>query len=402
MFISCIAPPALFTQPEISVIERLMELRCGSQVPFHEVLSSPLPFKIPVFGSMYVNQFPDIFEIGVAEYGPSVDTWLHHRVQNYTSEMSVAILDGNWQNVLKSLTGVAILLDEHDLSSQPRLRPDFTAMYDKILVMKGEAKATLFDMMSSAADELVSKFHTTAYRLFPEGSRSIPAITSCNEAIALYSISYFQNFISQKIKHYDVTEIKGRVAFIVDVFKIVVWILSQKNPIEGFHLTPSVRTKTRNGHHVTLLQTGILKEFDSHKVQNINMNLIRAIYELRLPNIEHGTTNCNSITITRVGSKLVDAFRVRGMDTADIFKQVQMGINQLHSNGFAHCDICVDNIFVDSIENGGGVFLGDLEYCHRTDDAPPRDIRRADERARTAQELDLYQLEKLKGELATM
>lgn len=90
------------------------------------------------------------------------------------------------------------------------------------------------------------------------------------------------------------------------------------------------------------------------------------------------------------------------MDLTDIFNQVQMEMNQLHSNGFAYCDICADNIFIDSIENEGRVFIGDLEYCRRTNDEPPRDIRRADARASTAQELDLYQLEKLKDELASI
>ncbi len=173
-----------------------------------------------------------------------------------------------------------ILSDEYDLPSQPRSRSDFTAMYEKTLVIKGQAKATLKDMMMSAGD-LIAKFHPAAYKLFPDGSSSIPTITTCNEAITLYSINYYQKFTMQQIRHYDVSVIQGRVAFIVDVFKIVVWILSQTNPIEVFHLAPDVRTKTRNEHHVTLLSTGIFKEFDSHKIQNINTELMKSIYELK-------------------------------------------------------------------------------------------------------------------------
>ena len=158
----------------------------------------------------------------------------------------------------------------------------------------------------------------------------------------------------------------------------------------------------RDGHHITLLEEGILKEFDEHKLHNIQIATIGAIYALNLLNIEHGTVNCKSITITRVGSRLKDAVRTRHMDKSSVLVQIRSGIDQLHANVYAHCDICVDNIFVDSQEDGGAVFLGDLEYCRRKDEKPPVDIRRADPKAKTAEELDMLQLEKLKDELASI
>jgi len=103
-----------------------------------------------------------------------------------------------------------------------------------------------------------------------------------------------------------------------------------------------------------------------------------------------------------VGSRLRDAMRVRHMDVRAVFDQVKFGIEQLHANGYAHCDVCVDNIFVDSQEDGGAVFLGDLEYCRGIAEEAPTDIQRADSRANTAGELDLIQLEKLKDELASI
>ncbi len=72
---------------------------------------------------------------------------------------------------------------------------------------------------------------------------------------------------------------------------------------------------------------------------------------------------------------LRDALRVRHMDKRKVLNQIRSGINQLHANGYAHCDLYVDNIFVDSEEDGGSVFLGDLEYCRRKDEKPPTDIR---------------------------
>jgi hypothetical protein len=255
--------------------------------------------------------------------------------------------------------------------------------------MKGEAKTTITDMMVSSGD-LARKFHKHAFKLFPKGCFSIPGVATCNEAVALYSVTFFKNCFSQQlVKQYNVSELPGRVDFLVDIFKIIIWILSHTEPTEGFHLIPDVRRKTRNDHHITLLEDGILKEFDEHKLHNIQMATMGSIYALNLPNVEHGRVNCKSVTITRVGSRLKDAARALQMDKSSILAQISSGINQLHSNGYAHCDICVDNIFVDSQEDGAAVFLGDLEYCRGKNEKPPADIRRTDSQANTAGELDL-------------
>jgi|EP00975_Prorocentrum_lima_P038636 hypothetical protein len=380
----------------------MLPLRVSAGTSFVDLLNSPLPFKIPIQNLQTIGQFPAIFEYGMTEYGSSLDPWLEHRLLSLTSEQAVVILDGMWQTVIKAITNVVVYLDEHDLSSQKKLRPDFTAMFQNCLVMKGEAKASQADMMASSGD-LTRKFHKHAFKLFPKGCYSIPGVTTCNEAIAMYSITFFNNRFSQQlVKQYNVSEPRCRVDFTVDIFKILIWILSQTEPTEGSHLVPDVRRKTRNGHHITLLEDGILKEFDEHKLHNIQIAIIGAIYALNLPNIEHGRVNCKSITITRVGSRLRDAVRTRHMDKSSVLAQVRSGVDQLHANGYAHCDLCVDNIFVDNQEDGGAVFLGDLEYCRRKDEKPPVDIRRADPKAKTAEELDMLQLEKLKDELASI
>jgi RIO-like serine/threonine protein kinase len=176
--------------------------------------------------------------------------------------------------------------------------------------------------------------------------------------------------------------------------------MSQTAPVERFHLIPDLKQKTRNGHYITLNSTGLRKEFDTIKLGQINFEVIKSIYQLNLQNVEHGTVNHIAIIITRVGSQLIDAVRVRHLSHDEIYDQVKMGIEQLHSNGFAHCDICVDNIFVDSVDDGGRVFIGDLEYCRSSTEPAPKDIRRSDIRASTAENLDYIQLEKLKDELS--
>jgi len=376
--------------------------RVASGIPFTSLLSLPLSFKIPITGEDFVDMLPAVFELDMAEYTQSIDIWLGHRLISYSSERAVVILDGMWQTLFKSLAMADILLDEFDASSKSRYRPDFTVMNNGVLVMKGEAKATLTNMMASCGD-LISKFHPSAYKLFPRGSSSIPAVLTCNEKVQLFSLSHYnRNFSMNLVKQYDVTEIPGRAEFISDVFKLLIWTVSQLEPVEGFHLAPGVRTRTRNGHHVTSIKDGILKELDHHKLLEIKIDLIRQVYSLKLPNVEFGTVNGTSFTITTVGSRLSDAIRARHLDKEDVFAQVSHAVHQLHRNGIAHCDICVDNIFVDSLEDGGQIFLGDLEYCCEIDSEPRPDIRRADYRARSAGDLDDIQLIKLKNELVKL
>ena len=130
------------------------------------------------------------------------------------------------------------------------------------------------------------------------------------------------------------------------------------------------------------------------------MEIIRTWYQLHLENVEWGMTNSASVTITRIGSKLRDVFRPRNLDRNNVLQQIQSGVSQLHANNIAHCDICVDNVFVDSVDDGGRIFLGDIEYCCAFDSPAPTDLRRSDRMAGTAGDLDLLQLEKLRDELA--
>jgi hypothetical protein len=80
------------------------------------------------------------------------------------------------------------------------------------------------------------------------------------------------------VKEYNVAELPGRVEFVVDLFKIIIWVLSLTAPVEGFHLVPGLRRKTRNGHHVTLLANGIIKEWG----RTVDMTFINKVYSAKL------------------------------------------------------------------------------------------------------------------------
>lgn len=196
------------------------------------------------------------------------------------------------------------------------------------------------------------------------------------------------------------SDILGKKDFIVDIFKIARWIVSQATPTDYFHLVSNVRIKTRNNHHVTLQSDGIVKEFYHNNARPIPMDIIKAIYEAKLPNVENGETNSKSITITTVGRRLQDAIRLFGLDKREVLTQVQLAVKQLHDIGYAHCDICADNIFVTVNENV--VFLGDLEYCQLKENPPPSGIRRGDPSASTAEELDMTQLDRFRDELVLL
>ena len=355
----------------------------------------PLGFKIPVLTQSYVNSFPDVFVLAECEYGSYVDTWLQHGRGDLISETAVVALDYMWQHTIQILCKVNLYFNQCDESSQIRLRPDFVAMsVESMLVMKGEAKASSLDL-SVAMGGLIKKLHSRAHKLFPQGCNSIPGIVTSNSKACLRVISYSSKQFEQRhVKVYNLLSLMDRVDFIVDIFNICRWIASQVNPQEPFHLVPGIRMKTRNNNHVIWMEDGIEKEFSASRA--VPLETIAAIYSHKLPNIEHGRVDLKKIIITRIGATLPVALATRRLDKLAAFEQVKRGVEQLHSIGYAHCDICIDNIFVD---DDNIVFVGDLEYCCPIDGPPPVGIKRSSECAHTAGQLDEIQLERLKNEL---
>ncbi len=104
-------------------------------------------------------------------------------------------------------------------SPESRLRPDFTSMHRNALVMKGQSKALLNDMVENERD-LITKFHDGAYKLFPKGCTEIPAVATCNQKFRLFGISHFNGVYNlDPICDYNVLELPGRISFIRDFFK---------------------------------------------------------------------------------------------------------------------------------------------------------------------------------------
>jgi hypothetical protein len=240
--------------------------RIAKGISFQSLIKQELPFKIPIIRSQYVQQCPTIFQRGSCEYDCYVDIWLKHDLMNLTSETSVVAMDTCWHFVLKHAAGLVMYANEKDASSQVQLRPDFVGLSNGRIFIKGEAKATQHDLLD-ARDELVDEFHKMAAQIFPIGCTEIPGITTFNERAELYAIRYecaTQKFVPSLLVSYNLNDFDNRVRFIQDIFQICRWVVSQTvetTPI--LRLIPTMRVKTRNGHHVTFTSTGILKEFAS-------------------------------------------------------------------------------------------------------------------------------------------
>jgi hypothetical protein len=73
-------------------------------------------------------------------------------------------------------------------------------------------------------------------------------------------------------------------------------------------------------------------------------------------------------------------------------------MTDLHSLGFAHTDIKVDNVFVQR----GVAFLDDLEYLRDVGGPPRNDGRGVTEAVATAGEQDIAQFQLLKCDLSRM
>jgi hypothetical protein len=379
---------------------RVCANRAHRDESFLDVLRRPLPFKIPVVNKRHVVKYPNIFEYGEAEYDVAVDAWVGAVGCSLKSERTVIGDDLLWQRTLQLLCNLALVLSERDASSEIYQRPGFTALCLGALVLKAEAKCDVKDMGTTIKD-MIDRFHPCARLLLPDGCAEIPGIATSLQGASIHRIYCAEGTFQQElVKDYVLLTEMGRVEFICDIFKIAMWIEAQVGPVQHFHLVPDVRVRTRNGHYITLKKDGVLKEFRYGQDYTAAISHIKAIYEARLPNVEHGVTHRESVTITRIGRRLKEAIYLQGLDKREALDGARSGVQQLHAIGMAHCDICVDNIFVE-LETGV-VFLGDLEYCRLMGDAPPAGIRRGDPAARTAQELDDLQLARLRDELARL
>ena len=205
------------------------------------VLTEPLPFKIPVTDIEWVTKFPDSLCLGRAEYTYAVDTWLE-RKGLFVSETSVTSLDQTWINVVCfCLRGSVLYLNQHDPSSAVRLRPDTTIMKDGALLLKGEAKLNATEV-ESACEQLRNSFFPESIRCFPLHSRAVIGVVTCNVSAVIFKVSRLngQSLLNLH-RHYNLQNTSDRLAFIVDIFKVLRWMASVTFPVSAFHMIPSVR-----------------------------------------------------------------------------------------------------------------------------------------------------------------
>ena len=371
-------------------------------VPFLQALSQPLGFLIPATQEV-VDQFPGEFSYGYSDISSEVEYWLNHRLVGDT-ETTVTSLNQSWLGIIQALGAVCVYQNATHASSKRLLRPDTTGVKEGagILVFKEEAKDKS-SSLSVACKELTEKMHPDAYKTYPFGLTSIPGFATCNNAIQLYSIDFnpYDNSYSTKlVSMYNVQDLGGRVSFLVDVFKLIKWIAGLSRPNESIHLIPGVRLQTSNDHFITWTSTGLLKEFSRARQGSIRYDLITRVYDAKLPHVEQGTCNCTSVTIQTIGRRAREALQAKLIQRAELIAQVRSALNSLHDIGIAHCDVCLENVFV---LDSGVVILGDLEYCTEANGQPPSDIRRRFDRElgvpSSASDLDDQQFAKLCEEL---
>lgn len=105
-----------------------------------------------------------------------------------------------------------------------------------------------------------------------------------------------------KFCSYHVDALSGRLEFIIDLFKILRWMITLKPSGELEHLVPGVKRPTSNGHYITRMRAGLLKQFS--QPSTVRLDLIRKVYELNNQHVEQGIANGTSVTITSIGKHL--------------------------------------------------------------------------------------------------
>ena len=364
----------------IAVFVQLRDIiRENAVADINTALTSDLPFRIPLSDLQIVNSYPDIFRFATSAFDPELNVYLAHRAVG-SSEMTVNMLDTPWITLLSHLiSGGSFYFDQYDPSSRARLRPDFTFMVNGALAFKREAKYNIADLETARA-ELIDKLSDETYMLFPTSCSYILGVTSAISETRFYLITYDLGrniiFESQFLRSFDTSTLDGRVNFLRDFFKVMLWIAGIRGPTRNFHLIPGVRLRTPNGHHITWTRDGLLKEFDLSSGRNYSnlFSCLEVVYRAKLLHIEHGYIHSSSIQkhiiITRIGCKINHSNLAQyNLSKLQVREQVEQGLNELHELGFAHCDIFIDNIFIDV--KTGVVFLGDLEFLTPVNDLPP-------------------------------
>lgn len=377
-----------------------------------DALSTDLEFRIPTINNNLVQQFENTFQFAQSEYQYHLESWLKGgTLGGGDSETNVVVDDSGWLKLIPLTCGnVITFLNQKDASSMVLLRPDVTQYLNGAMFLKVEQKASQEELLI-AREELVTKLNKDAHLVFPRGNRSIIGFASAGGLIDMVEIAAVDmgGFSAQLLKRFNLTAIEGRVAFLETLIKFLRYVVTIDGPNQSFHLIPGVRRNTPNGHHITWIREGLLKEYG--RLQTLQqMELIQTVYEANLAHVEHDVIkNLESrvAIITRVGRKLRDCIVDRTVTKEVALQHITLGIRELHNINLAHCDICVSNCYVDMSGRTPVVFLDDLEYIRSIDASPPppphnNRLPHGFVLPLTARELDLLQLKSLEIEIMSI
>mmetsp|Transcript_16908 Transcript_16908/g.24488 ORF Transcript_16908/g.24488 Transcript_16908/m.24488 type:complete len:431 (+) Transcript_16908:41-1333(+) len=379
---------------KIAIMNKVDSLKTDS---IDSALNNELAFKLPTSSVVFVNTYPQCFELAYGEVASSVDWWLYHPIDG-EAEISVVSIDAGWLHVILCLCEVQILRDQASESSVDTTRRDATVTKNGAIVIAHEGKFAA-SQLEAATNSLTAKLFPEARLLFPMGTFEIVGIVTSATSVQMLRIFWHGDEFHTTVLHsYDVSSLEDRMRFLIDIAKLCKWIANVKQPNKSFHLFPGVRTKTTNGHFVTWLGDTILKQLKKREGYKTTVARINTIREMKLQHVEWGqrTESANAILITRVGKTLRNALRERIITKAQVLVNVRDGIQELHNAGFAHCDIRIDNLFVDE----RGAFVDDLEYLTPTNEHPPN-FNHIQQRTKpkTARELDMLQLVNFENQL---
>ena len=230
----------------------------------------------------------------------------------------------------------------------------------------------------------------------------IPGVATSLEGASIHRIYCAGGVLHEEVvKTYQFLTEHGRVEFACDIMKLAFWIKGLNEPTDSFHLMSDMQTKTRAGNFMTLKKCHLTKVFHTGGFSAAAKH-INKVYAAKLPNVEQGLVHCTSITITRVGWRLEQVINNHNLTQESAVTGVTRAAQQLHAIGLAHCDLSLENVFVDLIS--GIVFVGGLDRCRPLLDAPPteNDSVRIECSAGSAQDLDNILLEKLLAEIAEL
>jgi hypothetical protein len=371
-------------------------------------LSDPLPFKLCCSRPEYAFVYPDVFEFGKCEYLGSVDTFLDYPLVG-SSEVSVWGLTNSFLHVLTTCFegGMNVYRNQKDPSSQCALRPDDALYYNGAHVLRIQSKTETTDLNEN---ELIDKLAPDAHLQFPRGCDEILGMCTSTRVARVYRIKYHPGdgtYSVTLLESFGFSTLQNRVGFLVFLAKYFRSVASVRGPTVFSHLIPGIRMRTPNGHHVTYTVDAsglacIRKEFNLQA--NIPLNHMATVFQAKLPNVEWGrvtSRRAKTVELVRVGFTLKQALRDRLISVDGVIQNIRDALDQLHSIGFAHCDVKMDNVFVDR-KAPYVAFLGDLEFLRPANGPPPESIRIPTGcNPRTALELDEAQFTRFCREVTT-